>query len=459
MPRRKRPGYLNWFMVAGLLFVALCVSEAYGADMPSNQQLLKEIQELKTIIQQQNDRIENLEQRVSGQQQRIDDHAEVIQKEELQDLSGRMKDELGRLKDLGGLEIGAGATFIGQGTPNANNAAATSGTTVEDSRFDGSVSVDIEIAKTFDDYGMAFILMEYGSGAGLTDELTLFSNVNYDATGGANLDVIEVWYEQYLFGGQLTITGGQLDPTVYIDTNAYANDECTQFLSDIFRNSATIDFPDGNAWGGRMYIAPEELDFLEVQSLYMDENADWEEIFDNPFIAAQLNFIPAKAFDYDEEMWGGNYRVYYWYNGAPHAKVKNSSDFERGNNGFGFSFDQKITDVYGVFGRFGWADPELNNLGYDWSVGAQMIGRYWNREEDVAAVAIGQAIPGEDYRDVNEFDKAETHIEAYYAFKVNDHLTLSPDVQVIWEPNGGGIANGKDNDTIFVYGIRGQIDL
>lgn len=448
-----------------MMFVLFSIcSPAFGADMPSNEELLKELKAMKKIIKEQGERITELENQVKEQnnamavqQKKIDEHAEVIEKEKLQDVSGRMKRELERLKTIEGLDIGAGATFVGQGTPNANNGDATDG---EDSRFDGSYSIDLEVAKTFDDYGMAFIHMEAGQGDTVESELNVFSNVNRDAgESNAHVDITEAWYEQYLFGNQFTITGGKIDATCYIDTNEYANDECAQFLGHIFRNSAVIDWPDDNAFGGRIYIAPEAVNCIDIEAVYMDENGDWENLFDNPFIATQLNFMPAKAFNYDDQMWGGNYRVYFWYNGAPHAKVKDADDFERGNVGWGLSCDQMITDVYGVFGRFGWADSTKSDLGCDWSIGGQMIGRYWNREEDVVAIAVGQAIPGKEYKDVNEFDKAETHLEAYYSFKVNDHLTLTPDMQVIWEPNGGGTASGKDSDTIFVYGVRGQVDF
>jgi len=441
------------------MFVLFCAQNtAFGADAPTNDELLKEIQELKSIIQHQNARIGELEEKVSGQQGKIDNHAEVLEKENLQDVSGRLKGELERLKNIGGLEIGAGITFVGQGTPNANNGDGTDG---EDDRFDGSYSADIEIGMEFDDFGMAFLHLEAGQGDTVESELTVFSNVNRDAgDSNAHLDITEAWYEHYLFDKQVTITGGKIDATCYMDTNAFANDETTQFLGHIFRNSAVIDWPDDNGFGARMYLAPEFAKFVDVEMLYMNERGDWENLFDNPFIGGQFNFIPAKAFGYDEEMWGGNYRVLLWYNGAPHAKVKDLDAFKRGNVGFGFSMDQKITDVYGVFGRFGWADPKVSNLAYDWSFGGQMTGKYWNRENDVVAVAIGQAIPGKEYRDINEFHKPETHIEAYYSFQVNEHLTLSPDMQMIWDPNGGGITGtDKDADTVFVYGVRGQVNF
>ncbi|NQT32202.1 MAG: carbohydrate porin [Candidatus Omnitrophica bacterium] len=445
------------------MFVLFCAhSPAFGADMPSNEELLKELKQMRMLIKKQGSRIEALEKQLNDQNSTIAERKEKVDAKlktlAEKDISGRMKRDLALLEGVPGeLEIGAGITFVGQGTPNANNAAATDG---EDSRFDGSYSIDLEVAKEFGDYGMAFIHMEAGQGDTIEGELSVFSNVNRDAgDSNARVDITEAWYEQYIFDGQLTITGGKIDATGYIDTNKYANDECTQFLGHIFRNSAVIDWPDDNAFGARIYIVPEEVNFIDLEAVYMNETGDWENLFDNPFLAAQLNFMPAKAFDYDEEMWGGNYRVLFWYNGAPHAKVKDTDDFERGNVGFGFTCDQKITDVYGVFGRFGWADPTKSDLGYDWSIGGQMIGRYWNREDDVVAIAIGQAIPGKEYRDVNVYDKSETHLEAYYAFKVNDHLTLTPDMQIIWEPNGGGTTAGKDSDTIFVYGLRGQIDF
>ena len=446
------------------VFVFFCAHSpaAFGADMPSNEELLKELKQMRMLIKKQGDRIEDLESQLNEQNSTITEQKEKVDAKLKalagEDISARMKREMGLLEGLpGGLDIGAGITFVGQGTPNANNGDATDG---EDSRFDGSWSADVEIAKEFDDYGMAFLHMEAGQGDTVEGELSVFSNVNRDAGGtNAHVDVTEAWYEHYLFDRQLTITAGKIDATGYIDTNEYANDECSQFLGHIFRNSAVIDWPDDNNWGGRIYIAPEALSFMDIEAIYMEEDGDWENLFDNPFIAAQFNFMPAKAFDYDEKMWGGNYRTYVWYNGAPHAKVNDPGVIERGNVGFGFSCDQKITDIYGAFGRFGWADPTKSDLGYDWSVGVQMIGRYWNREDDVVAIAIGQAIPGKEYRDANEYDKSETHLEAYYACKVNDHLTISPDMQIIWEPNGGGTAAGKDSDTIFVYGLRGQIDF
>jgi hypothetical protein len=453
----------NFKCFAAVVMTAMLMSSAAFADDGGiSTELLREIKEMRELVKAQGAKIEQLEERLKKQNEDLAKNQNKIDKKindlKNEDVSGRLKKEVSLLKELpGGLEIGAGATFVGQGVKNANNADATDG---RKSRFDGSYSADIEIAKEFGDYGMAFLHLEAGQGDAVESELTVFSNVNRDAgDSGSSVEVTEVWYEHYLFIKQLTVTGGKIDATNYIDTNEFANDETTQFLGHMFRNSAVMGWPDDNAFGLRAYLAPEFIDFVDLEAVYMDETGDWENLFDNPFMAAQLNFMPAKAFGYDEEMWGGNYRAIFWYNGAAHSKVKDPDVLKRGRVGFGFSADQKITDVYGVFGRFNWADPERNDLAYDWSFGARMTGKYWNREDDVIAIAIGKVIPGKDYKDINEYHKAETHMEAYYSFRVNDNLTISPDLQMIWDPNGGGTDMGKDREMIFVYGVRCQVDF
>ena len=149
-----------------------------------------------------------------------------------------------------------------------------------------------------------------------------------------------------------------------------------------------------------------------------------------------------------------DYRGYFWYNGTDHTDLKDASKTKEPNYGLGLSFDQNITDIFGIFQRFGWQNPKVSTLEYSWSAGGQMTGKYWNRSDDILAIGVGQGIPGKDYRDTEDNHRVQTNLEAYYSFKVNDHLTLAPDMQCIWDPNGE-----NERDPIFVYGVRGQIDL
>lgn len=89
-----------------------------------------------------------------------------------------------------------------------------------------------------------------------------------------------------------------------------------------------------------------------------------------------------------------------------------------------------------------------------WSAGAQFTGSRWNRGEDFVGVAFGQNIPGSSYGDAGNPDDAEGIVELYYSYKINEHLTLTPDIQVIANSLGDSEAG-----EIGVFGLRAQIDF
>jgi len=364
-----------------------------------------------------------------------------------------------------GLEIGAGGTMVVQGTGNTNSAATD--VTKKESRTDASYSADITLGKEFKEVGgKAFLHLEAGQGAGLEDNLTLYSNVNRDADNDNNVRLTELWYEQALFKDKAALTFGKLDPTAYFDNNDVANDETTQFLGRIFRNSPTIEFPDNTA-GIRVAYMP--LEWLELGYGVFDGNSDWEKIGDNLFNIGQVTF-KTKVFSLP-----GNYRFLGWNNNVYHTKWLDTEKTKEANYGFGLSFDQKVTDIVTLFTRYGWQNPKVYNpdimatgdlnfsLAHSWSAGFQVEGKPWGREKDVLAFAVGQAIASKDYKKAGESldpvrrAKPEGHLEAYYRIHVNDNLSLSPDFQYIWNPFGKDVA--EDTDGIFVGGMRAQVDF
>jgi carbohydrate-selective porin OprB len=151
-----------------------------------------------------------------------------------------------------------------------------------------------------------------------------------------------------------------------------------------------------------------------------------------------------------------------------------ADDSKQKNTGVGLSFDQMITDVFGVFARMGWekhdidivsTNPNAAPLEGMWSLGFQVTGKHWKREDDVLALAIGQALPSKQYKASDSAlaagagGAAEGHFETYYNCKITKNLAISPDFQWIWNPHGiSEPYQGYDN-TIFVYGIRGQVDF
>ena len=417
--------------LAVLSFIFLC------SDFTFAESVEDEVKELKA-------RIAELERRLDRQQETV-----AAQRNEIDEIK-----EAGVLPQLEGINIGAGVTFVIQGTDNANGSSLSA---KGEDVTDGSYSIDLEFEKEFEDYGMAFIHFETGDGAGVEDELQVFSNVNRDADDSDNaIALTEAWYEHYFQSIPASLMVGKIDGTVLVDTNEYANDEATQFLGRIFRNSPTIKFPD-NAAGFCFGVEP--IDVMDVQLLLMDADGDWEDIVDEIFFAGQLNFKP-NLFERN-----GNYRVLGWLNDRDHTKWKDSAQKKEKTYGVGISFDQELTDDLGAFLRYGWQDPDvyLNgesfSLEYAWSTGLQLKGTGWGREDDVLGLAVGQAMPSDEYKKAgsNLNAKDEGHFEAYYNYKVNDHLTLTPDLQIIWNPYGKDATNGSD--TIVVGGVKGQVDF
>lgn len=366
-----------------------------------------------------------------------------------------------------GLELGVGMTAIVQGTNRINNASGD--VQKKKSQTDGSYTADITLAKEFKEVnGRAFLHLEAGQGSGLNDDLTLYSDVNYDAVDDKNVRVIELWYEQNLFKDKAVVTFGKLDPTAYFDLNEYANDETTQFLSNIFGNSPVVEFPDYTA-GIRLAYAPK--DWVEFSYGAFNSNSEyWDKVFDNLFNIGQVHF-KTNFFNLP-----GNYRFYGWNNNAYHTQWLNALKTKESAHGFGLSFDQKVNDVVSAFLRYGWQDPRAYNpelsttagglaysLEQSWSAGFQIEGKPWKREKDVFGLAVGQIFPSNDYKEAGQFldpirrANAEGHLEAYYKIHLNKHLSLSPDFQYIWNPFGKDVA--EDTASIFVGGMRAQVDF
>ncbi|MBM3250487.1 MAG: hypothetical protein FJZ09_06605 [Candidatus Omnitrophica bacterium] len=445
------------FLIGICFFANVCFAQDLSVRDEINQ-LKERIAALEKKVSNQDKYIATQESTVKTQQQTISDYEMRLSQfeEKLKRVPGEP------IKLMEGLELGVGGTFIAQGTNNVNYDG--DGQTLKKDRTDGSYSADVTLAKEFKEIGgKAFLHLEAGQGAGLENNLTLYSNVNRDAGDSeARVEVTELWYEQGLFKDRVAITFGKLDPTAYFDQSEVANDETTQFLGRIFRNSPTVEFPDNNA-GIRLAYLP--VEWLELGYGMFNAKSGWDKIGDNLFNIGQVSFRT--------KLLGqpGNYRMYGWSNNAYHTEWSDPEKSKETAYGFGLSFDQKVTDIVTLFARYGWQDPKVYNPeittaagGYNyslvqsWSTGFQIEGKPWGRENDVLAFAVGQVFPSKDYKDYYGYlAKPEGHLEAYYNIHLNKYLSISQDFQYIWNPFGKDITG--DTSPIFVGGMRAQVDF
>jgi len=246
------------------------------------------------------------------------------------------------------------------------------------------------------------------------------------------------------------------------DGSAFANDETCQFLNHSLVNNPTIPFPDP---GLAALIHAEPVEGWYVAAAVADADAEATETgfntaFHGPadtFSIYETGILP-KLPSARGPLQGG-YRVGMWYD--PQAKDRlDGSGTKTGDVGFYTSCDQmlwrpsdKQDDArgLGVFGRYGIANADVNEIKSFWSTGVQYRGLIPTRDKDVTSFGVGQ---GRLSRQA-EFTKSnETALEWFYNIEVTPWLHVSPDVQYIFNPGG----DASVNDAV-VLGVRVQVSF
>jgi carbohydrate-selective porin OprB len=356
------------------------------------------------------------------------------------------------------LQIKPSTALILQGTPNPNRSPGRG-------KFGVSWVMYLDFEKKLSDWGALFLQLEEGWGDTVEPDLALFSNVNHNAYDvGGRVMLRKFRYDQYLADKQITVRVGKLRPMDWFDLNNYSDDDDVQFLNNMFNNSPSIEWPSGFTFAEEINMAFHAVDFIELDLGHFEGDATWQQLFRNGMYIAQGTIKSAELLGIDPAKWSGNYRFYGWVNDRDHSKyamqTETPASGKFANYGFGLSFDQMIGQTLGVFSRFGWQRPDLvpvsggATVEWTWSGGIQINGRYWNRCEDHLSFAVGQDFVSKEYKDAGNPSSNEGHIESYYSWKLNRCLTVSPDVQLIWNPNGVSKSWQGDAEPIFVYGTR-----
>ncbi len=464
-------------MLALLCFIFMASAvRATEIDKAQLQQLIQTIQALKAKVDTLEKRVQEYEAKQNELKASVEEAREI--KEEISEKAEHLR----KLEEaLGTISIGADVTFVGQGTiDNDDNDHEGD---VQDATF----SYDLEVTARIWEHGTAYLLIEGGNGEGIDEEAPTISGFNDDAPGDTAAEVTEAWYEQEVNlgkGGSLMLTLGKVDLTNYFDANEVANDETAQFLSSGFVNNLAVEWPDDNGPGVRLTWSP--LEWLDVSLGWAEAEGDWEDIFDDGFGILELDLKPTLL------GYPGNYRFYAWVNAKDHLdvddlekvgkgkKVWSRVDDDNTNWGVGFSFDQKIYKGITFFVRGGVMDNNVvagsaTDESVDtvpikgaYSLGFQVEGVHWGRDNDMLGVAFGGVIVDDEaeklyrevyydyYKDPGDIDmENEYHLEVYYKLSFFDgKLEFSPDLQVVWNPNGN-----DDADTIWVLGTRMQVNF
>lgn len=263
-----------------------------------------------------------------------------------------------------------------------------------------------------------------------------------DKDGDGRLQVSELHYTQGFAAGEITL--GLLDVTGFLDTNAVANDETTQFLGASFVLNPVIEFPDYTLGGAYHQELGEDtsLSLVLTSSHGLGDNPDrsYSELFDvnddgkGVFAAVEGGFPLA----------GAQVGVGAWLSSADHDRLDGSATDED-NYGVYSNIDFAVGEAM-VNVRLGWADDSV-------SQGSTFIGVATEMPTSLAplGLAIGRIGLADDAEAPGVDDI--TQAEAYLRFALNDQLQLTPSVQ--WISNTGFDSSDTllDDDQI-VYSLR-----
>ena len=291
-----------------------------------------------------------------------------------------------------------------------------------------------------------------------------------DADGNSWFYVNQLWYEQGFLDRRLRLRLGYLDQQVILDRNAYANSEDKQFSATFLDNNATI--PLAIALGGA--IEAEPFNWLTFILSYADaenppRSAGFESAFDD--WRGYMAYLEA---DFDVALPGpkgplpGTYRV----GGLRDPRKRREYDtgvepgdpIEKKREDFGFycNFDQLLfrerageESGLGVFGRYGYREPDVNKITQFVSAGLQYRGALPGRDADVLGLAMYAAYVSDDYdrEQPGNFDR-EIGTELYYSVQVTPWLALTPDFQLIDSPGGRSWS-----DDVWLFVLRGRVVL
>jgi high affinity Mn2+ porin len=349
-----------------------------------------------------------------------------------------------------GISVGTSLTTVVQ---HANRGA------VDDGQWTARADVEVELpmGAIGEAEGKLFAHFRAGDGSGV--DTGGFAPVNAAAFGDeSRMDLMQAWYQldipvgaQSGDLGRVELTVGKIDPFGFFDGNNIADDESEQFLNLAFIHNPLLDAggdigvgDDGASPGVRVsYIS--DVNGANNYSASLGyfgagEGGDFSDAFSNRLLIGQLEYA-GKTFG----GMAGAYRLYAWTN---NSALKLDEVTEERHSGWGISLDQQIAEHVTLFSRLGFSTK--GEVGFDraYTLGAQFDGGLWGRADDRIGLAVGRL----EATKASGMSGNETPVELYYAWQVNDHLQLSPNLQWIGEPGGD-----KSADGVTVWGVRAKL--
>ncbi len=258
------------------------------------------------------------------------------------------------------------------------------------------------------------------------------------------------------------------------ETNVFASNETEQFMNTAFNFNAALatTFPLDSLAAG-LILRP--VEWLTIPTLVIDsegtaDHSGFDTVFERGTTLYQMAEFAIKPFGFSGHQriswtWSDRSRIQFEQN--PRQVVgaiitESIAGLERKGHDWSFlyDFDQYLYMVhgkqdqgFGLFGRFGFTDGEVNPVQEFYSIGLGGKGLVPGRDNDSFGVgyyylAISDKLP----RVIERRTQDEQGVELYYSIVITPWLHITPDLQVI-EPASSRV------DTTVVAGVRMKIDF
>lgn len=324
---------------------------------------------------------------------------------------------------------------------------------------------------------LLFSQLRVGQGSGLSPAVATFTGAVNSTTfakadsaeGQTHAVLAQAWFQyQTHVNGQddgayydhVNFTIGKIDPFVFFDTNAVADDESEAFVNNVFVHNPLLDSGGdvgADAYGfGPGVVAEYVWDALgstswsaQVGIFGAGEGSRMQnpigEVFRQPFSIVQLRYQGALI-----NQFAGAYQLYFWQN----LRAENAlSGVREGHQGIGASVSQQVAEFASVFCRMGYQTKGQVNVDSALTAGAVIGGSYWARPQDRAGFAVGGLYASDEYKQATPLaTRVETNGEVFYSWQVNDHLQISPHVTYVHNP--AALPQAQD---VTAVGVRTKI--
>lgn len=378
------------------------------------------------------------------------------------------------VESLDGIEAGVGLTMVPQGlsgAPADNEKSA-------ELNYRGDVTVSLPAGNIGASEGFIFTHFRMGQGLGLEnpgDAFSSFNSTSFQRPGTATADstvlLAQAWYQLNVplpLGGNpdlsrqhLELNFGKIDPFIFFDQNAIADDETRGFINQAFVHNPLLDVGgdigvDDFGFSPGLRLAWIN-DFYKPQTYAVSmgvfgagKGASFEDSLSDPFLIVQA--------ETGQRFFGGleaNYRLYYWRNG----RGEDFDGVEKTHAGIGLSLDQKVDDYTTLFARYGQQTQGRVKFDRTLTIGADFGGSYWGRGGDTIGLALGWLSLSDEYKagsnSIVGFNAsgAEQVAELFYRYRINSQFELSPNLQHIRQPGGNQAASA-----MTAYGLRVQLN-